>query len=417
MIKRIAPRARVLAAAAAASMLVATLTDQSAVAGDSHDARARTAGPTAVADPAEAAAPRHEPGKVGAHRYGLGLRGVDGVAPNDVWAVGYPKADGTVIEHWDGSAWTRAANPQTKDLAGFFAVDARVNDDVWAVGFDDPDGDGLWVPYTQHWNGSTWQVVPADPGLATAQANGVDARASDDAWIVGEGAKTGASAVNPLIEHWDGAHWRSVPSVRIAAGCDASLASVAAVAADDVWAVGTQTCEQTTALVEHWDGSRWSRVATPSPKGAAVSLEGITAISSTDVWAVGSSYQGQQANRTLTLHWNGKRWALVASPNPGSACSQSLESVSGSAGSDVWAVGSRSCSHAVLPATLHWDGSTWSAVKPPKTGFRSPAGDGFYGVTALAKNSAFAVGIAKVRGQALETGFIEGWDGSRWNLE
>ncbi len=416
MIKRIAPRARVLAGAATASTLIATLTGQSAVAGQSHDARAHTAAPTAMADLAPAAAPNHEPGK-GAHRYGLGLRGVDGVAPNDVWAVGYPKGHGTLIEHWDGSEWTRAANPQAKGPAGFFAVDARVTDDVWAVGFDDPGGDGLWVPYAQHWNGSTWQVVSTDPGLATAQANAVDALASDDAWIVGEGTKTGSSPVHPLIEHWDGGHWSSVPSVRIAAGCDASLASVAAVAADDVWAVGTQSCEQTTALVEHWDGTRWSRVAAPSPKGAAASLEGVTAVSSNDVWAVGSSYKGQQANKTMIVHWNGKRWARVTSPNPGPACSQSLESVSGSASSDLWAVGSRSCGHAVLPATLHWDGSTWVVVKPPKAGFRDPAGDGFYGVTALAESSAFAVGIAKTGGASLEAGFIEGWDGSRWMLE
>jgi hypothetical protein len=352
-----------------------------------------------------------------AHQYGLGLRGVDGVRRGDVWAVGYPSTDGTLIEHWDGSAWTRSDNPQPDGRAGFFDVDARTGNDAWAVGFQDPDGTGLWVPYAQHWDGRRWREVPADPGLATAQANAVDSHDSDDAWLVGEATETAGGPLRPLVEHWDGQQWNAVSGIHGSARCDIALNGVAAIAADDVWAVGTKTCERTEAFIEHWDGARWSRIADPSPKRKSTNLEGVTAISSDDVWMVGSSYRGTKASRTTTLHWDGTRLVRVPSPDPGRDCSLSLESVSGSASADVWAVGSRSCRRGVVPVSLHWDGDRWTAVKSPSAGFHTPSGDGLYGVTALSNRSAFAVGIAKTGAQPPEAGFIEHWNGHRWKLQ
>lgn len=352
-----------------------------------------------------------------AHRYGRGLRAVDGVSPDNVWAVGYPKTNGTLIEHWDGQGWTRVDNPQTPHQAGFFAVDARTAKDAWAVGFNTPDGNGLWAAYAQRWDGHQWREVDADPGLATSQANAVSARTGKDAWIVGEATKTPGGALVPLIERWNGSGWQAMPGAPISPKCEAGLASVTAVSASDVWAAGTQNCARSKALLEHWDGSQWTKTPSPAPKGAYVAINGVTAISSDDVWAIGSTYHLQQPSKTFVLHWDGERWTRVSSPNPGAGCSQTLESVGGSQTDDVWAVGSRSCNQDVLPVALHWNGEKWTSVKAPATGFRSPAGDSLFGVTSLSNDAAVAVGIAKTNGRALEAGFIERWNGSRWTLQ
>ena len=63
--------------------------------------------------------------------------------------------------------------------------------------------------------------------------------------------------------------------------------------------------------------------------------------SATDVWAVGTRQDRSGAipiDRTLTEHWNGSSWSVVASPNVGGN-DNLLNGVSANAG-DVWAVGS-----------------------------------------------------------------------------
>jgi hypothetical protein len=86
----------------------------------------------------------------------------------------------------------------------------------------------------------------------------------------------------------------------------------------NVWAVGTagvfinhRSFRQ--AAIEHWDGTSWSIVASPNPNPTGPStLNGIAAISANDIWAVGSI----GVNKTITEHWDGTSWSIVHSPNP-----------------------------------------------------------------------------------------------------
>jgi len=48
-------------------------------------------------------------------------------------------------------------------------------------------------------------------------------------------------------------------------------------------------------------------------------LYGVTEVSSNNVWAVGGLYDpGTGQGSTLIEYWNGSRWKIVTSPNPGS---------------------------------------------------------------------------------------------------
>lgn len=64
-------------------------------------------------------------------------------------------------------------------------------------------------------------------------------------------------------------------------------------------------------------------------------LNGVTAISANNIWAVGYNNNMQQ---TLIEHWNGTKWNIVSSPNPGSGGALlNAGRVPGT--SHVWAVG------------------------------------------------------------------------------
>ena len=66
------------------------------------------------------------------------------------------------------------------------------------------------------------------------------------------------------------------------------LHAVAAVAANDVWAVGA-TWDHI--LAEHWDGQQWSVVPTSNPLGGDI-LRDVEARAANDVWAVGYAFNG-----------------------------------------------------------------------------------------------------------------------------
>src|SRR5438105_3935499 len=57
----------------------------------------------------------------------------------------------------------------------------------------------------------------------------------------------------------------------------------------------------------------WSVVSSPN-SGTANGLHGVAAVSANDVWAVGE-YNPGPGSRTLTLHWDGTSWSVIPSPN------------------------------------------------------------------------------------------------------
>src|SRR5947209_19350297 len=95
-------------------------------------------------------------------------------------------------------------------------------------------------------------------------------------------------------------NWRVVPSPNPATGKTIfnTLNGVAAVSANDVWAVGTEmNSTPNQAIVEHWNGTKW-QLSKPAQASFA-ELNGVVALAADNVWAVG----------TLIEHWNGSTWS------------------------------------------------------------------------------------------------------------
>ncbi len=268
---------------------------------------------------------------------------------------------------WNGRTWDRVqapnagvvdlANSQPVGGAGFTDVAVRSADDVWAVG-------GGQSPLIEHWDGTTWAVVLSPPvNLVDERLAAVAADAPDDAWAAGSGGESGA--IGPVIEHWDGRAWTITPVADIDARYT-TVADLLALSPTDAWAVGQMWDH---ALVLHWDGDQWAQVA--SPRDRATRLSALAAVASDDLWAVGTTFadvDGNGPTQGVIEHWDGRAWNLVTLPalTPGTA----LASVSALGRDDVWVAGNttRSDGSAYSRLLLHYDGSQWTMVRAPKSG-------------------------------------------------
>ena len=310
--------------------------------------------------------------------YNNHLNAVAAVSATDVWAVGrydvYYYLQGlvpqTLVEHWDGNAWSVVSSPNpggtTYDnhLNGVAAVSSN---NVWAVG-GYSDGTRMRT-LVEHWDGNAWNVVSSSsPGSLSNDLNGVAVVSANNVWAVGYYQNVSGDYTT-LVEHWNGSIWLAVTSPNPGGTAqDNNLYGVAAVSSTDVWAVGyyflTSNTVQT--LVEHWDGNAWSAIGFGRPLGGTTSyLYGVAAVSSTDVWAVGTYSLDGTYYQTEIQHWDGSQWSWVSSPNPGTM--SYFYGVAAVSSTDVWAVGKyRYSTTPGSDSTLveHWDG------KPMELGFK-----------------------------------------------
>jgi hypothetical protein len=303
--------------------------------------------------------------------------------------------------------WGTVDTPNEGDRQNALAgVKAFSPNDVWVVGEYNPG-----IPptetgrrtLTQHWDGSSFSIVPSPnadwPGVDKSTLAGVSGVSSKDVWAVGYAEDFATLKSTTLIEHWDGTAWRLVPSPNPGGdNLPNGLTSVAAVSSRDVWAVGAAGYPQKS-LILRWNGSAWTVV----PNACKVPLQGVTAILglSVDLWAVGSS---------TTCRYGAVGWAIVQSPQPRPEFNEiayPLQDVSGTSPSDVWAVGFRVIdfgeSLSYGPIIEHWDGRRWSLNT-------NLPGQALYGVKAVAPNDAWAVGTDGAKQIILH------WDGSAWSL-
>jgi hypothetical protein len=244
-----------------------------------------------------------------------------------------------LIEHWDGATWSIVPSPAVFTEANELRnVAAIAPDDIWAVGYY-CCVQGWTRPLVEHWDGTTWQVVPSPAsGLKNNEFWDVAAFSAQDVWAVGGVMDDVHGVLHPLIEHWDGTTWQIVPSPdppNPYGNYDTYLNGVAGSGPTDVWAVGSQWSGT---LVEHWDGRRWTMFPAPSPGQVISFLYGVAVLSATNAWAVGEYSLSGGGGLALVLHWNGSCWALVPAPSPG-AISNHLIRVAVSGTSDAWAVG------------------------------------------------------------------------------
>jgi len=301
-----------------------------------------------------------------------------------------------------------------------WALSARTAADAWAVGVQATEDSNDTL--AMHWNGTSWSAVPTPNPVSPCQdgdilwngnaLNGVAAISAQDVWAVG----SECYSMNTLLEHWDGTTWRMVPGARLPKrhGLDefASLYGVAAISSSNVWAVGYRSSGGLDPLIEHYDGVSWRIVPGASPGRTDSYLSAVAATGPSDVWAVGGA-----GSSNLVEHWNGSTWSVVASPQP--ARGSSLEAVTAISPTDAWAVGSqRGATGAIVTFTMHWDGVSWNEVPSPNPSTAGNATNVLRSVAAVSPGNVWAVGMYhndQTNVHQRRTLTLH-WSGIRWSI-
>jgi hypothetical protein len=357
------------------------------------------------------------------------------IADNDIWAVGYSETTtpetGTVIvpvaEHFNGTSWTSvptpalAVNPYTNSSDGQFqGVAAVSSNDVWAVGYGGANG-----ALIEHWNGTAWSVVASPEGGNSAPAphgtglDAVTAISANDVLAVGQnniGTTANGSGGGALVEQWNGTAWNVIPdtgALAVSGATDTDIIAISADSATDIWAL-ERNADGTENLPEYLihstnGGLTWTQVV-------ATGGTSLTAISPTDVWITTNPVTDEldlaDVHTADFEQWNGTTLTAVpaaakpAPPTSGEHISTFLTGITAISANDIIAVGVTQTfkndgaigPNGSAPLIEQWNGTSWSIVSIAG----STTGE-LEGVTALSDGTIIAVGALDITNPADET--------------
>jgi hypothetical protein len=368
------------------------------------------------------------------------LFGVFCNSPADCWAVGELTSKGATLNqvlHWTGKKWFTVAVPNQagvhKDaLNELFAVRCTSKTNCWAAGDSQRPGDGT-LDQLLHFNGKKWSVVSAPtPGGSVAgdinTLNDLACTSASSCWAVGDYGIQG-TGVNPQILlnqtlHWDGQKWTFVKTPNPAGtstGRANVLDSVRCTASTDCWAAGTDGKTMTAPRLRnemlHWNGQKWANLTVPNPvaKGKAFinELDTLACTATDNCWAVGVIFS-QKFIHNEALHWTGKKWAVVKTPNQGAGPDE-LFGVTCTAPGNCWAVGIAGTTPG-LNQVLHWNSRKWSVVPAPSVGGSGKnVTDSLSSVRCTSASSCWAVGTADIETN-VEANQLLHWNGTKWTV-
>jgi hypothetical protein len=209
--------------------------------------------------------------------------------------------------------------------------------------------------------------------------------------------------------------WSTVPSPNPSPSVN-SLNAVSCVSATACTAVGftikkggPSAPRQT--LIESWNGTRWSVVTSPDP-GRVNVLQGVSCASAASCTAAGYYAKRGGPDNTLIESWNGTSWSVVPSPNP-TKLVNIFSGVSCASAASCTAVGYSRGRRATIEKTLieSWNGTSWSAIPSPNP---SRTFNTLGGVSCVSASACTAVGGwngPAGHGRTL----IESWNGTKWS--
>ncbi|MEW9548765.1 hypothetical protein [Nonomuraea sp. NPDC050783] len=241
------------------------------------------------------------------------LSDVLAVSSGDVWAVGQQqiwdvwKNRGT-IRHWDGSRWSEVAVRDATAAGNLRSLAAAGPSDVWAVG-DGHDG----LPYLAHGDVTGFDRVRPQELRAGDWLGGVDAKG-------GRIVAVGSREKQGLILTGQGNDW-TAQQIKD----EGALYAVAG-----GFAVGDTGAEP---LIVHYAGGAWRSMPLPSIPGGY--LRDVQTDNARRAVAVGGVYRGPGDIAPLVLVWNGRRWKQQEVPVPGAR----LYGVTGDGKGRYWMTG------------------------------------------------------------------------------
>jgi hypothetical protein len=278
----------------------------------------------------------------------------------------------------------------------------------------------------ERWNGTAWaiQPTPNPSGAISSELSAVSCLSGTNCTAVGTYIKNSGAELT-LAEHWNGSSW-AIQRTPTPAGTTQispiSMTGVSCGSAASCTAVGSyfvSAANTYVMLAEHWNGRKWAIQATPGPSGAAETrLDGVSCPSAASCTATGIYLDSSDLGLPLAEHWNGSSWATQAIPAPSGATGGSgLSGVSCPSAASCTAAGSYTNSSGdILTLAEQWNGSSWAIQTTPNESFGAPAHSLLEGVSCASAASCTATGYFSnidVRDRPL----AEHWNGSSWAIQ
>ena len=297
--------------------------------------------------------------------------------------------------------WRVVASPNPTASGNALNADAAIAaNNIWAVGHEfvgTNKSNLVMKTMIQHYDGTSWSVV-ASPNVGKGFNNlaGVAALAANNVYAVGYSTDS-SNVEHSLILHYNGTSWNVVN-----AADTGSLTGITALSASDIWAVGGGT------MTLHYNGTSWTAIAAPHLR-AYDQLVAVTALAANNVYAVGVTQDFQGTVLTLVERYNGTAWSIVSSPNTRQY--SNLSAVVALAANNIWAVGSSSYDgNPSFSLTEHYNGTAWSIVASPNIGTGT---NELLSVAASGANNVVAAGASYSTGAPT---LIERWNGTAWKV-
>jgi hypothetical protein len=275
----------------------------------------------------------------------------------------------TLIESWNGSAWSIVPSPNTSPTQDNLlkGVSCSGPSACVAVGYYSNAG-GYQQTLIDSWNGSAWSIVPS-PNSSPTQENILNAvSCSGPSACVAVGDYFTGNNDQTLIESWNGSAWSIVPSPNTSPTQANDLGGVSCNLPAACVAVGAYylSGDFSQTLIESWNGSAWSIVPSPNSSPTQINLlRGVSCSSPSACTAFGFYDPSNVADQTLIESWNGSAWSIVTSPNTSPTQSNELSAVSCSSPSACTAAGYYFTAGGTQTLIESWNGSAWSIVPSP----------------------------------------------------
>jgi hypothetical protein len=308
-------------------------------------------------------------------------------------------------------------------------------------------------PLLQDWNGSSWSTVTLSlpSGVEAAELSGVSC--TSDSFCVVVGTEATQSAVQPLIELWNGSSWSAGTGAGLPSGfTEAELTGVSCTGPASCMASGTAASEDSdSTLAEQWNGSSWSlTTAATVPDGTDAEFAGVSCTTATNCMAVGYSVAessaavlsrpgssaagsflqapsgltvpGLHPNATASPHttpvsqvlaeqWNGSSWTVTPTPAPTGITNPEFGAVSCAGTAFCMATGGFESSSGSFAEM--WSGGAWTQTTLPAS--PTSGGDFIDGVSCISPTSCTSVGEATASDESGNF-LAASWNGSGWSF-
>jgi hypothetical protein len=232
---------------------------------------------------------------------------------------------------------------------------------------------------------------------------------------VNENAEDSVKGGGALIQTWNGKTWKSVAPRAPKGALSAKLLSVSCKSAGACVAVGVylDSSGDGVPLAETWNGRAWTPSAPAKPKGSVDGqLTGVSCAAAKSCVAVGD-YTTAAGAAALAESWNGSRWTASKPPDPNGFVVADLNKVSCSSAAHCIAVGNADTNTGSFVLADSWNGRTWARMSVPAPASGKNDAD-LTGVSCPSAKNCIAVGTGTTGRVGGLVSFAEFWNGSTW---